>query len=156
MGENAWPDIFGICRYTCNPRGTHTSSIIPHVANVHVKVVDKLGLSYRTPKELNDIIDKELPGRPPFQCAEFVIGGISLQFYYRDILQCIRTIYGDPEFARDLVFAPERHYTDRERTCRVYSEMHTGEWWWAVQVSPPLLFFSKLTSYTYNFAIDIP
>ncbi|KAH9019702.1 hypothetical protein EDB84DRAFT_1624592 [Lactarius hengduanensis] len=42
---------------------------------------------------------------------------------------------GNPEFARDLVFAPERHYTDHERTCRVYSEIHTGDWWWAVQTS---------------------
>jgi hypothetical protein len=35
---------------------------------------------------------------------------------------------------QDLVFAPERHYTDPERTCCIYNEMHTGDWWWAVQV----------------------
>ncbi|KAH9040246.1 hypothetical protein EDB84DRAFT_1647334 [Lactarius hengduanensis] len=46
-----------------------------------------------------------------------------------------RTLYGNPEFARDLVFAPECHYTDHEQTCRVYSEIHTGDWWWAVQTS---------------------
>jgi hypothetical protein len=50
-------------------------------------------------------------------------------------LDCIRGIYGDPEFVRDLVFAPERHYVDHERTRRVYSEMYTGDWWWSVQVS---------------------
>jgi hypothetical protein len=32
------------------------------------------------------------------------------------------------------VFAPERHYTNEERTCRIYNEMHTGDWWWTVQV----------------------
>ncbi|KAI9459935.1 hypothetical protein BJY52DRAFT_1204009 [Lactarius psammicola] len=99
------------------------------------EVADKLELSFRTPNELNDIIDKELPGRPPFRCEDMDIGGITIQFYFRDILQCIRTLYGDPEFVRDLVFAPEHHYTDHERTCRVYSEMHTGDWWWAVQTS---------------------
>ncbi|KAH9021194.1 hypothetical protein EDB85DRAFT_1872004, partial [Lactarius pseudohatsudake] len=92
-------------------------------------------LQYRTPNELNKIIDTELPGRPRFKCEDMTIAGNTLQFYFRDVLQCIRTIYGDPEFARDLVFAPERHYTDHERTCRVYSEMHTGDWWWAVQTS---------------------
>ncbi|KAH9040509.1 hypothetical protein EDB85DRAFT_1858737, partial [Lactarius pseudohatsudake] len=99
------------------------------------EVVDKLGLSYRTPNELNNIIDKELPERPQFKCEDVSIAGNTFQFYYCDILQCIRTLYGNPEFARDLVFAPERHYTDHERTCRVYSEIHTGDWWWAVQTS---------------------
>ena len=49
-------------------------------------------------------------------------------------MQCIRALYADPEFAHDLVFAPKQHYTDPEQTCRIYSEMHTSEWWWAVQV----------------------
>ncbi|KAF8257683.1 hypothetical protein EI94DRAFT_1774385 [Lactarius quietus] len=99
------------------------------------KVVDRLGLSYRTPKELNDIIDHKLPGCPPFQCHELVVAGESLQFYFRDLLPCIRSLFGDPKFVRDLVFAPECHYADNEQTSRVYSEMNTGNWWWAVQTS---------------------
>lgn len=83
--------------------------------------------------ELNSIIDN-LPGRPSFKCQDVYIGKEWVQFYYRDIVQCIRAIYGDPEFAADLVFAPERHYVDSERTQRVYSDMHTGNWWWSIQV----------------------
>ena len=98
------------------------------------KVVDKLGLSYRTAKQLNEIIDEKLPGRPPFQCREFIIGDEHLEFYCRDIVECIRSLYGDPKFGQDLTFAPERHYTNPERTCRIYNEMHTGDWWWTVQV----------------------
>jgi hypothetical protein len=49
-------------------------------------------------------------------------------------MQCIRALYGDPQFAEHLVFAPERHYTSREHSCRIYNEMHTGDWWWSVQV----------------------
>jgi hypothetical protein len=52
---------------------------------------------------------------------------------------CIRSIYGDPEFARDLVFAPEHRYMDHTRTERIYSEMHTGDWWWEIQVCKPIL-----------------
>ncbi|KAH9175218.1 hypothetical protein EDB89DRAFT_2113355 [Lactarius sanguifluus] len=99
------------------------------------KVVDKLSLSYHMPNELNKIIDKELPGHPQFKCEDMTITGNTLQFYFRDVLECIRTLYGNPEFARDLVFVPECHYTDHERKCHVYSEMHTGDWWWAVQTS---------------------
>ncbi|KAN0134109.1 hypothetical protein V8E53_008046 [Lactarius tabidus] len=51
------------------------------------------------------------------------------------IPECIQAIYGDPEFTEHLILAPEHHYTDHECKCRVYSEMHTGDWWWAVQRS---------------------
>ena len=97
-------------------------------------MVERLGLSYKTANELNTIIDNKLPGCPPFKSQELVIGGERLQFHYRDILPCIRAIFGDPDLARDMVFAPERHYHDPQRTNRIYSEMHTGDWWWSVQV----------------------
>ena len=99
-----------------------------------MKVVDKLGLSYHTAKELNDIIDNNLPGHPPFRCKELVIGDERLEFYCHDIIECIRSLYGDPGFVQDLVFAPEQHYTSAECTCCIYNEMHTGDWWWMVQV----------------------
>jgi hypothetical protein len=57
-----------------------------------------------------------------------------LEFYYRNTLLCIQSLYGDPAFAHDLIFLLERHYTNDERTCRVYNEIHTGNWWWSVQV----------------------
>ena len=112
------------------------------MANAQRKVIEKLGLSYKTANELNDIIDKELPGRPPFKLHELVIGGERLQFHYREAIPCIRALFGDPKFTNDLVFAPERHYADREKTCRVYSEMHTGDWWWSVQVRKEFLWLS--------------
>jgi hypothetical protein len=101
--------------------------------------VDKLGLSFSSTKELNSIIDKALPGRPHFKTCTIDIGGETLKLHFRDILACIRSLYGDPEFVQDLVFAPERHYADHERKCHVYSEMHMGDWWWAVQVRNSLL-----------------
>ncbi|KAF8264338.1 hypothetical protein EI94DRAFT_1495845, partial [Lactarius quietus] len=63
----------------------------------------------------------------------------TLDFYFRDILSCIRSLFGDPGFAQDLIVAPEWHYTDNERTDHVYSEMNTGDWWWAVQVCSYIL-----------------
>ena len=91
-------------------------------------------------------------GRPQFKCQDLVIAGETLQFYYCDIIPCIQTLYGDPEFARDLVFAPERHYTDHQRTCHVYSKMHTGDWWWSVQVRSRLLDVFQCL----HLVIDIP
>jgi hypothetical protein len=83
---------------------------------------------------MNNIIDKLLPGRPAFERHELVIGHEHLEFYSRDVIQSIRSLYGDPSFAQELAFVPERHYTSHERTCRIYNEMNTGDWWWSVQV----------------------
>ncbi|KAH8986507.1 hypothetical protein EDB83DRAFT_2240317 [Lactarius deliciosus] len=137
LGSSIWAPFRSKCDWEiacwAKTRGP-TSSAVADILAIP-EFVDKLGLSYRTPNELNNIIDKELPERPQFKCEDLIIAGNTFQFYFRDVLQCIRTLYGNPEFARDLVFAPERHYTDHERTCRVYSEIHTGDWWWAVQTS---------------------
>ncbi|KAN0131561.1 hypothetical protein V8E53_010669 [Lactarius tabidus] len=99
------------------------------------EVTEKLGLLYSSTKELNHIIDNVLPEQPQFQCRKLIIGGETLELYFRDIISCIRSIYGDPELAQHLITAPEHHYSDQEHTDRVYSEMHTGDWWWSVQTT---------------------
>ena len=53
------------------------------------KVVEKLGLSYSTSQELNNIIDKALPGPPSFQCINLSVGSKDLEFHYREILPSI-------------------------------------------------------------------
>ena len=70
------------------------------------KVVQRLGLSYGTTKQLNNLID-DLAGRPPFLCEELVMGGEHLKFHCRKIIPCLKVLFGDPEFKDDLVFAPE-------------------------------------------------
>jgi hypothetical protein len=55
--------------------------------------------------------------------------------YYRDIIACIRTLFGDPDFASVLVFQPEKHYVDEKKEERMYHDIHTGRWWWCTQVS---------------------
>lgn len=96
---------------------------------------DTLGLSYKNSKELNKIIDALPARRPKFKREDIVIAGETFEVYHRDVLECVRTLFGDPEFTPHLVFKPERHYADEDRTVRMYSDMHTGKWWWATQVS---------------------
>ena len=55
--------------------------------------------------------------------------------YARDVMQCIKTLYGNPEFAAHLIHKPEHHYHrfgDERR--RIFHDMHTGSWWWEMQV----------------------
>ena len=103
------------------------------------KIIDALGLSFHTTKELNNIIDTNLPGHPQFQCKELSVNGEQMEFYYRDVIESIRGLYGDPQFAPHLVFAPERHYTSHECTKHMYNDMHTSNWWWKVQVWQTLI-----------------
>ena len=93
-----------------------------------------LGISYSTVNELNKFINQKLPGCLSFQRKELAIGQEHLESYCRDILECIRSLFGDPQYAHDLTFAPERHYTSHKRKSHLYHEMYTCDWWWKVQV----------------------
>jgi hypothetical protein len=93
-----------------------------------------LALSYKTTEELNKIVDTSLPSRPGFKCQEIVVSGEPFEFYFRDIIECLKALWGDPEFLPYLIFEPERHYTDQDETVRVVHDMHTGRWWWSTQV----------------------
>ncbi|KAI0069583.1 hypothetical protein K474DRAFT_1610247 [Panus rudis PR-1116 ss-1] len=97
-------------------------------------VCERLGLSYRNTRELNDLIDKGIPNvRPRFQLREITLGDEVYEVYFRDALECVRALFGEPEFAPHIVTKPERFYADADRTKRVYWDMFTGKWWWAMQ-----------------------
>ncbi|KAI0686991.1 hypothetical protein C8Q76DRAFT_635698 [Earliella scabrosa] len=98
------------------------------------ELVTLLGLSFSNTRELNEIIDKKLSsGRPRFTRREIIVAGEAFEVFYRDVILCIRALYGDPEFTGILVFTPERHYSDPDHTIQVYFDMHTGRWWWDTQ-----------------------
>ncbi|KAJ8084846.1 hypothetical protein PM082_003623 [Marasmius tenuissimus] len=96
-------------------------------------VVHALQLSYKTTQELNTIIDTCLPGRPQFRREEVVVGGEAFEFYHRDVLECIQTLWSDTDFTPYLITSPEKHYTDSTKNVRMFHNMHTGKWWWETQ-----------------------
>lgn len=54
---------------------------------------------------------------------------------YRDVVDSLRFLLGHQPFRNDLVYAPVRHYNGDDK--RVYSEMHTADWWWETQKELP-------------------
>ena len=66
--------------------------------------------------------------------------GEVIEYYARDIIECLRALWGDPDFDGDLIFEPERLYADEDMTIRIYHEMNTGKWWWDTQVEILSLF----------------
>ncbi|KIJ15199.1 hypothetical protein PAXINDRAFT_77646, partial [Paxillus involutus ATCC 200175] len=99
-------------------------------------VPERLGLSYKNSCELNKIIDTNIPvHRPRFCRREIVVADEAFDFYMHDIKECAQALFGDPSFAKDLVFLLERHYADEDQTQRLYHDLHTGRWWWQTQKS---------------------
>ncbi|KDQ27146.1 hypothetical protein PLEOSDRAFT_1043945 [Pleurotus ostreatus PC15] len=93
-----------------------------------------LGLSYKTTDELNKIIDTKIPNqRPKFTHRKVEVSGQSFDLFSRDIIECVKALYQDPEHSAYLCFSPERHYADADKTERLYHEMNTGKWWWSTQ-----------------------
>jgi hypothetical protein len=78
---------------------------------------------------MNQIIDGYLPSRPKFEQHDIVIEGKTFKVYFQDIMECIGSLYGNPEFVPHLVFMLEHHYSDADKKCHVYHDMYTGKWW---------------------------
>lgn len=98
-------------------------------------MVDTLGFQFRTNRAMNKIVDTLPNGRPSFTRQEIKLNGLNINVYFRNIIECIRALFGNPDFAQYLVFLPEKHYlegTDGKRI-RIYHDMHTGNWWFTVQ-----------------------
>ena len=57
-----------------------------------------------------------------------------LYFYWRDALDVIKYIFGNPVFALYMQYDPQKLWTDTSRTERVYSEYMTGDFAWQSQV----------------------
>ncbi|KAN0140927.1 hypothetical protein V8E53_001371, partial [Lactarius tabidus] len=98
-------------------------------------VQQRLGLLFKNTQELNNLIDTHLPGCPPFQQKEVLVGEEVCMVFYRDIIQCIRVLFADPDLSPHLILAPERHFVDEDGAESIYHDMHTGSWWWTTQAA---------------------
>ncbi|KAG1730425.1 uncharacterized protein EDB91DRAFT_1239108 [Suillus paluster] len=97
-------------------------------------VSECLALSFKNANELNSIIDHELPtSRPKFKREQIIVAGEAFDVYYHNVIECVRSLYSDPDFAQYLAFAPERHYADEDETICLFHDMHTRKWWWGTQ-----------------------
>ncbi|EIN13305.1 hypothetical protein PUNSTDRAFT_59004 [Punctularia strigosozonata HHB-11173 SS5] len=64
-------------------------------------------------------------------------GVVTQKLRFRDPLECIKSLYANPDFTDHMSYAPVRDFCDTENTQRMYSEMNTGDWWWETQAKLP-------------------
>ena len=55
--------------------------------------------------------------------------GEVLEFYACKIIECLCALWGDPDFANDLILEPKQLYADKGMTICIYYDMNTGKWW---------------------------
>jgi len=58
----------------------------------------------------------------------------SVELWFRNPVECISELIGNPAFDGSISYVPERVYADPEGRNRIYDEMWTGDWWWDTQV----------------------
>lgn len=54
---------------------------------------------------------------------------------FRDVIEAIRALLGNPAHADRIVYRPSKLFSSSARDNRIYTEMWTGKWWHALQVS---------------------
>ena len=104
-----------------------------------LKVPEWLGLSFKNSWELNNLVDTHLPGQPLFQQKDILVSNKVCELFFQDIIQCIRALFRDPDFAPYLIFTPKRHYADNNKEEMIYHDMYTGAWWRFMQVSMQMI-----------------
>lgn len=68
-----------------------------------------------------------------------------LELWWRDPVECIRELLGNPVFKEIMRYAPEHHYQDKEGKVRITNEMWTADWWWKLQVNSLLSYCDRLS-----------
>ncbi|KAL1700331.1 hypothetical protein EV121DRAFT_214394, partial [Schizophyllum commune] len=105
--------------------------LVQSISLPHCQVYERLGLSFKNTYHMHKTIDKldkragewhtERMRYPDTPDEEHVL-------YFREPLEAIRSLWGDPTLAQHLVYRPSQVFADATRADRVYSEMWTGKY----------------------------
>jgi hypothetical protein len=84
-----------------------------------------------------------LPKAPQWRCMPIVVDGYPTKapmcLYYRDALECVEYLFGNPLFVGQIDYSPQRLWKTAEKLERVYTEWMTGDSAWEMQVSSGFL-----------------
>jgi len=53
----------------------------------------------------------------------------SINYWSRDIVKCMRWLMWQPAYAEHLIYAPQRCFNSNTPPKRLYTEMHSADWW---------------------------
>ena len=101
--------------------------------------IKQAGVTFHTAKDLRNRVEM-LPGAPEWKSKPVSLTGNATKeptfLFYRDALDCVEYLFGNPIFSNGIDFCPVRLYRNSERTIRTYTEWMTGNAAWEMQVCP--------------------
>ena len=98
--------------------------------------------------KLVDTMDRDLVPSS-WKTAEVQLWTGSIQYRYRDPVAIVTYLMRQRTFVNHMFYSPVQEFDTAGE--RIYSEMHTADWWWQTQVSRPNPLtetFRLLISYT--------
>mgnify|MGYP003546515083 FL=1 len=91
--------------------------------------------SAHTMNKLLDGLDPEMGLKSWTSKAVAHTGYGNINFFWRDLEQCIRHIFKQPAHEPYMAYMPVKEWDAPDRKYRTFTEMHTAQWWWEAQVS---------------------
>ncbi|RDB21586.1 hypothetical protein Hypma_011245 [Hypsizygus marmoreus] len=95
----------------------------------------------------------ELPGGVNWLCVDLDVEGDipdlatdpsgktmkreATELWYRDPVECVEELMGNPAFRDVMKYAPEQLFKDEKGDIRIVNEMWTATWWWEIQKRLP-------------------
>lgn len=110
------------------------------------QIRDGLQPSFKNNRELLQKVDQlpQFPGRGWVNDIIEVQGDVKtetgdlateeLELRYKDPVDLVKEIFGNPAFKEHLRYAPEKLFTSEEKDDQIFNEMWTAEDWWETQV----------------------
>ncbi|KAJ6586558.1 hypothetical protein B0H10DRAFT_2168046 [Mycena sp. CBHHK59/15] len=113
-------------------------------------VCEKINPSFANNQAFLKFVDALPPG-PQWYCHAFELVGDELdaneqpkketvKMWYRDPVECVRELLGNPLFAGKQGNKPicvYKRFEDRKYSNQEFTEMWTAQWWWNIQELPP-------------------
>ncbi|KAJ6619442.1 hypothetical protein B0H10DRAFT_2163885 [Mycena sp. CBHHK59/15] len=115
-------------------------------------ISDRAQPSFGDKKDFFEKIDS-LPGSVKWQCKMLDVEGDlpdldkdptgatmcreQVELWWRDPVECVKELLGNPAFRDVMRYAPEKLYGDKGETIEVVNEMWTASWWWEIQKRLP-------------------
>ncbi|KAJ6524347.1 hypothetical protein B0H19DRAFT_1215001 [Mycena capillaripes] len=117
-------------------------------AFLKLPIIQGVGTAYSSKDQLLEAID-DLPGGVGWKLEKVTLTGDledddgkpiveTLELWYRDPVDCIRELMGNPVFRDVTQYAPQKLFEDEKGKSEIINEMWTADWWWRLQkLLPP-------------------
>ncbi|KAF7981243.1 hypothetical protein HWV62_34611 [Athelia sp. TMB] len=105
-----------------------------------LELIKQLPISFNSAKVLRACAE-ELPPGPQWTCQPWPVKSPTKRpanLFYRDSIDCVRSLFGNPLFADHMHYTPYREFKTAEKLVRVYNEWMSANVAWNMQSQLPL------------------